>query len=392
MLQKTEDTQTQSYTWDGNVAFADGNAYLQDELGSPLRYMDNTGITIDSYGYDEFGNDLYNNQGKAQPFGYTGYTADSVSGTYFAQAREYLPQMGRFSGADLIKGSTDTPITLNEYTYCWNQPLVWVDVDGLHPTIPPPPQPPPLPPLPIGQVYRIVAPNGTEYVGSSIHDLKTRFGPHRINTIIKHAETRIYTKQVNANLNIPASGRGTPRSAMNEALRAAEQPVIDSRLKALGKEGLINQRAAAAGSNAQTWQQRHSVSVGPEKKLLINPITGAKTMVFTGVAFTHAIRVNHDIQTSNMVFASHVFHDENGAFTVQSRITWLGNSRDWQITYLDGLLTGQVVPITRSEFNELVALGRELFGYVNIWGQFVPGTLRPYLPIFEIEQENRCMV
>jgi len=32
MLQMSDDTQTQSYAWDGNAAFADGNAYLQDEL------------------------------------------------------------------------------------------------------------------------------------------------------------------------------------------------------------------------------------------------------------------------------------------------------------------------------------------------------------------------
>jgi len=34
--------------------------------------------------------------------GYTGYTADNVTGTYFAQAREYMPQVGRFNGVDII--------------------------------------------------------------------------------------------------------------------------------------------------------------------------------------------------------------------------------------------------------------------------------------------------
>ena len=135
LLQVQDNTQTQSYTWDNNVAFADGNAYLQDELGSPLRYIDNTGCTIDSCGYTEFGDDLYGNQGRAQPFGYTGYTADNIAGTYFAQAREYMPHVGRFAGEDIIKGNTIAPMTMNQYTYCWNSPLTLVDLDGMIPTI-----------------------------------------------------------------------------------------------------------------------------------------------------------------------------------------------------------------------------------------------------------------
>ena len=39
-----------------------------------------------------------------QPFGYTGYRYDKVADTYFAQAREYMPGVGRFAGEDWIKG------------------------------------------------------------------------------------------------------------------------------------------------------------------------------------------------------------------------------------------------------------------------------------------------
>jgi len=124
LLQMSDSTQTQSYTWDNNVAFADGNAYLQDELGSPLRYIDNTGSTIDSYGYTEFGDDIYGNQGTMQPFGYTGYTADSVAGTYFAQAREYMPGVGRFISEDILQDNT------NWYSYCDSNPVAFIDPSG----------------------------------------------------------------------------------------------------------------------------------------------------------------------------------------------------------------------------------------------------------------------
>ena len=58
--------------------------YLQDELGSPIRLTDKDGDLKDSYGYDEFGQDLYGNQGTMQPFGYTGYQLDRIAETYYA--------------------------------------------------------------------------------------------------------------------------------------------------------------------------------------------------------------------------------------------------------------------------------------------------------------------
>ena len=136
LLQKCEDSVVQTYLWDGNVAgmLEEGSSresyYLQDELGSPIRLVDGEGSLQDSYGYDEFGQDLYGNQGVIQPFGYTGYQHDHVSGTYFAQAREYRAGEGRFGGEDLIKGNILEPISLNAYIYCKNDSLGYVDLNG----------------------------------------------------------------------------------------------------------------------------------------------------------------------------------------------------------------------------------------------------------------------
>ena len=136
LLQKCESGHTQTYLWDGNVAgmleegTTDGSYYLQDEMGSPIRLVDETGTVREDYGYDEFGQDLYGNQGEIQPFGYTGYQYDAIAGTYFAQAREYRAGEGRFGGEDVIKGNIVAPFTLNRYGYCWNDPLSFVDFDG----------------------------------------------------------------------------------------------------------------------------------------------------------------------------------------------------------------------------------------------------------------------
>ena len=43
--------------------------YLQDELGSTIRLLEQGGESQALYGYDEFGEDTYNTQGQIQPFG-----------------------------------------------------------------------------------------------------------------------------------------------------------------------------------------------------------------------------------------------------------------------------------------------------------------------------------
>lgn len=152
LLQKEEAGVIQSYLWDGNVAgmresknqkdvsqtafdYMDTEYYFQDELGSPIRLINKEGRQTEAYGYDEFGQDLYGNQGQIQPFGYTGYQSDQLAGTYFAQAREYQAALGRFTGRDIIKGFAEVPYTLNEYGYCWGNPEKYVDRDGQLPTI-----------------------------------------------------------------------------------------------------------------------------------------------------------------------------------------------------------------------------------------------------------------
>lgn len=71
-----------------------------------------------------YGQDLYGTQGEMQPYGYTGYQKDPTANTYFAQAREYLPEIGRFAGEDNIKGTIKQPFTLNAYGYCWEIPSI----------------------------------------------------------------------------------------------------------------------------------------------------------------------------------------------------------------------------------------------------------------------------
>lgn len=133
------------FFWDANVAVMEDkwqklHYYMQDELGSPLRVLYGNG-NGDIYGYDEFGREIscqgnYGRQGEKQPFGYIGYRYDAISQTYFAQAREYQPEFGRFMAEDIKSGNRTVPKTRNRYGYCWNNPLGMVDLDGKEPEVP----------------------------------------------------------------------------------------------------------------------------------------------------------------------------------------------------------------------------------------------------------------
>ena len=102
-------------------------------MGSPVRLIQSGGKSQTLYGYDEFGNDRYGNQGELQPFGYTGYQRDKTAGSYFAQTREYLPGTGRFAGEDINKGTIMKPGSLNDYSYCLGNPVILVDKNGRSP-------------------------------------------------------------------------------------------------------------------------------------------------------------------------------------------------------------------------------------------------------------------
>ena len=90
---------------------------------------------IYTYGYDEFGQNLYRNQGQIQPFGYTGYQSDRIAETYYAKAREYRAELGRFAERDALRYSSKRNISsLNLYVYCMQNPLYYIDFNG-HETI-----------------------------------------------------------------------------------------------------------------------------------------------------------------------------------------------------------------------------------------------------------------
>ena len=86
------------------------------------------------YDYDAFGNERDPDEGDANPFRYSGEYFDGETATYYLRARYYDPATGRFLTEDGYGFMQyDDPLSLNLYTYCHNNPLMFADPSGNNP-------------------------------------------------------------------------------------------------------------------------------------------------------------------------------------------------------------------------------------------------------------------
>lgn len=110
----------------------EGKAYYyhKDGLGSVAELTNSLGMVVKSYRYKSFGERVFLSElgSLPQPYTFTGREYDSESGFYYYRARYYDPKAGRFISRDPIgfQGG-DT----NFYRYVQNNPINWVDPEGL---------------------------------------------------------------------------------------------------------------------------------------------------------------------------------------------------------------------------------------------------------------------
>ncbi|MCR5416643.1 MAG: DUF4474 domain-containing protein, partial [Pseudobutyrivibrio sp.] len=153
-LERTVNGETESFIYDNNVISMSKSGrnyyYLQDELGSPMYMTGTDGVAVSSYAFDDFGRNVdpftgkikeanhkhgYTTDGNIiQPFAFTGYQEDEVSGLKFAQARFYSAENGRFVGEDQDGGLLNGPESINSYLFCVNNPKNLIDKNGKFPS------------------------------------------------------------------------------------------------------------------------------------------------------------------------------------------------------------------------------------------------------------------
>ena len=115
---------------------------VKDHLGTPRLNVARSGAIGKRHDYLPFGEENLAGSVRSAANGYgadsvrqrfTGYERDSETGLDFAQARYYANAQGRFTSVDPLMASAKplNPQSWNRYSYCLNNPLVFVDPMGM---------------------------------------------------------------------------------------------------------------------------------------------------------------------------------------------------------------------------------------------------------------------
>ena len=116
LLMRTADGTSYYYMYNGH---ADVTALLRPD-----------GTIAATYYYDAFGNITDTTGSASNSITYAGYQYDKETGLYYLNARMYDPETARFVQEDTYRGELNDPLSLNLYTYCSNEPLMYTDPTG----------------------------------------------------------------------------------------------------------------------------------------------------------------------------------------------------------------------------------------------------------------------
>ncbi len=126
---------------------ADQYYYLHNAHGDVIKLLDEQANIIKDYTYEAFGQEkpepnlafgskqftaMWQEEIEAidNPFRYAGEYLDEETGNYYLRARYYDPSIQRFISEDSIKGFLSEPLSLNLYSYCYNNPIRYIDPSG----------------------------------------------------------------------------------------------------------------------------------------------------------------------------------------------------------------------------------------------------------------------
>nr|WP_286174765.1 RHS repeat-associated core domain-containing protein [Harryflintia acetispora] len=113
--------------------------YLHNAHGDVVQRTDRYGTPLKSYDYDAFGNEEKPEELDHNPWRYCGEYLDLEVQNYYLRARCYEPRTGRFTQQDNVAYTTAKlpngaevvdPLSLNLYTYCGNNPVMFADPSG----------------------------------------------------------------------------------------------------------------------------------------------------------------------------------------------------------------------------------------------------------------------
>ena len=123
------------YIFAGNLRIAKvstgGTLYFhKDHLGSSTVMTDDGTGSAETTEYMPFSSMRDHTGADLTAYKYTDQELDTETGLYNYKARFYDPVIGRFISADIVIPDLYNPQSLNRYSYCINNPLIYVDPNG----------------------------------------------------------------------------------------------------------------------------------------------------------------------------------------------------------------------------------------------------------------------
>ena len=102
--------------------------YLKDHLGSIRAVINEDNEVVNAQDYDMWGFLLENRSFGGERYKFTGKERDDESSYDYFGARYYVSRIGRFGGLDPIN---EDKYSFSPYIYSGNNPLAFIDVDGM---------------------------------------------------------------------------------------------------------------------------------------------------------------------------------------------------------------------------------------------------------------------
>ena len=112
------------------ITSSDTYYFHKDHLGSSSAVTNSSGAVVAKMEYMPFGGQRSATGAMPSGYRFTDQELDGETGLYNYGARLYDPVIGRFITADSIVQSPGDPQTLNRYSYCRNNPLIYTDPSG----------------------------------------------------------------------------------------------------------------------------------------------------------------------------------------------------------------------------------------------------------------------
>ena len=103
---------------------------FRDRRSSVRGLSDPSGALTDTWNYDVWGAPVSHTGASTQPYGFGGMVMDDALGLYYAQARWYEPEAGRFLSMDPVHGTTENPLTFNPWVFGLGDPVHYLDPTG----------------------------------------------------------------------------------------------------------------------------------------------------------------------------------------------------------------------------------------------------------------------